>query len=138
MKRTFIQTSILSKRLADISSGEDFEGDLNMAKREPKMMGEGLIQGLKEAVAHSQGELKLRSRSRELPRPAPKWTASQIRKLRKEVYQMSQPAFAILLNITAATVRSWEQGQKSPSGAAARLLQILANDHRTMERLIAA
>lgn len=109
-----------------------------MAKREPKTMADGLIQGLQEAVAHSRGELRLRNRSRELPKPAPKWTASQIRKLRKEVYQMSQPAFALVLNITAATVRSWEQGQKSPSGAAARLLQIMANDRHTVERLIAA
>jgi DNA-binding transcriptional regulator YiaG len=109
-----------------------------MAKREPKTMAEGLIQGLQEAVAHSRGELKLKTRSRELPKPAPKWSASQIRKLRKEVYQMSQPSFAILLNVTAATVRSWEQGQKSPSGAAARLLQILAGDRRSVEKLIAA
>ena len=109
-----------------------------MAKREPKTMAEGLIQGLEEAVAHSHGELKLRGRSRELPKAAPKWTSSQIRKLRKEVYQMSQPAFATLLNVTAATIRSWEQGQKSPSGAASRLLQIIAVDRQAIERLIAA
>jgi putative transcriptional regulator len=107
-----------------------------MAKKEPKTMAEGLIQGLQEAVAYSRGEVKLRTRTRELPKPAPKWTASQIRKLRKEIYHMSQPAFAILLNVTAATVRSWEQGQKSPSGAAARLLQIIANDRHMVEKLV--
>jgi len=38
---------------------------------------------------------------------------------------MSQASFAGLLNVSAKTVESWEQGVRKPGGAALRLLQIL-------------
>lgn len=106
-------------------------------KREPKSMGEGLIQGLQEAVAYGEGRLKLRGTAVEIPGPAPKWKAAAIRKLRKETFGLSQPLFAALLNVTTSTVRAWEQGRKTPSGAAARLLQLLAMDRTLMEKLAA-
>ncbi len=102
-----------------------------------KRMADGLIQGLQEAVAHSRGEKKLRTHTVEIPGPAPKWTATQIRHIRKDQFRVSQPIFAALLNIATSTVRAWEQGQKAPSGAAARLLQLLAMDQRLVERLAA-
>ena len=109
-----------------------------MAKgKKSKSMAEGLIQGLKEAVAHERGKLTLKERTVELAAPAPRWTTAGIRRLRNEILHMSQPVFAALLNVTTSTVRSWEQGQKAPSGAAARLLQLLAADHETVEKLVA-
>jgi len=100
-----------------------------------KRMAEGLMNGLNDALAHSRGEKKLRERTIEIPGPAPKWTATQIRQLRKERFGLSQPIFAALLNVTPSTVRAWEQGQKTPSGAAARLLQLVALDLGLVERL---
>jgi DNA-binding transcriptional regulator YiaG len=106
-------------------------------RRETKTMAEGLITGLKEALAYQRGKRTLRERTVELPAPAPKWTTARIRKLRSDVLHMSQPVFAALLNVKTATVRSWEQGQKTPSGAAARLLQLLAADPQRIERMVA-
>jgi len=106
-------------------------------KREPKNMADGLIQGLREAVQYSKGRLKAKEHKVEIPSPAPKWTPTSIRRLRKEGFGMSQPLFAALLNVTPATVRAWEQGQKNPSGAASRLLQLLSLDHHVMELLVA-
>lgn len=106
-------------------------------KREPKSMAEGLQQGLREAVEYSKGRLKAKEHVVEVPGPAPKWSSAAIRRLRKEALEMSQPIFAALLNVTPSTVRAWEQGQKTPSGAAARLLQLLSHDHHVMELLIA-
>ena len=106
-------------------------------KRESKNMADGLMRGLQEAVAYSKGRLKAKEHVVEVPGPAPKWTSSSIRRLRKEVYGMSQPLFAALLNVTPSTVRAWEQGVKTPSGAAARLLQLLSLDSRVMELLAA-
>src|SRR5438067_228277 len=106
-------------------------------KKEPKSMAEGLIQGLQEAVQYKRGQLKAKECTIEIPKPAPKWTSAQIRKLRKETHGMSQPVFAAYLNVTPSTVRSWEQGQKEPSGAAARLLQLLAIDYKTFQKLVA-
>lgn len=39
--------------------------------------------------------------------------------------QLSQPKFAEKLGISVATLRSWEQGLRKPSGAAKTLLDLL-------------
>ena len=100
-------------------------------------MVDGLMDGLRDALAHSRGKVELKERVREIPGPAPRWTPAKIRNLRKNTLKLSQPFFAAMLNVTASTVRSWEQGQKTPSGAAARLLQLLEADERVLERLVA-
>jgi DNA-binding transcriptional regulator YiaG len=106
-------------------------------RKRPKSMAEGLISGLEDAVAYQRGKRTLRERAVELPAPAPKWTTASIRKLRNEILHMSQPLFAAFLNVKPATVRSWEQGQKAPSGPAARLLQLLAADPKRIEKMVA-
>lgn len=39
-------------------------------------------------------------------------------------YQLSQREFAMLLGISVATLRNWEQGRRAPEGPARVLLQI--------------
>lgn len=103
--------------------------------KKKKTIEAGLLRGMKEAFAHSKGELALKESARELPGPAPDWTAKKIRELRKSIYAMSQEQFAIVLNVKVPTVRSWEQGQKVPSGSAARLLEVLSIDHGVVKKL---
>jgi putative transcriptional regulator len=103
--------------------------------RKKRIAGE-LLSSLKEAVQMTSGELKGRETLRKLSRPAPKWTKKSIKKLREEVFHMSQPIFASLLNVKPATVRAWEQGQRTPDGAAARLLEVLSNDIEIAEKLV--
>lgn len=79
------------------------------------------IQGMKEALAHSKGQLTLRTTI--VPRPAGKMTPAAIAKLRRTL-KASTPVFAAYLNVTPDTVRSWEKNRRQPSGAALRLLQI--------------
>jgi putative transcriptional regulator len=98
-------------------------------------MADGLLKGLKQAAQMERGELTGRERVRTLSRPAPKWTKHEIKRLRTEVFNMSQPVFASLLNVKAATIRAWEQGQRIPDGAAARLLEILAENSTLAEKL---
>lgn len=100
-----------------------------------KRMAEGLLKGLEQAVSIEQGNLSGREHRRALSRPAPKWTKKEIKKLRVNIFKMSQPIFASLLNVSTATVRAWEQGQRTPDGAAARLLEILATDINIVEKL---
>jgi putative transcriptional regulator len=38
---------------------------------------------------------------------------------------MTQPAFAAFLGVSASAVAQWERGAKSPSGPAARLLDVI-------------
>lgn len=98
-------------------------------------MGQDLIAGLQEAVSHARGAKKLRSRTVEILEPAGTWGKLKIVNLRKKVYGVSQPVFASMLSVTASTVRAWEQGQKSPSGAARRLLQVAELEPQVFERI---
>jgi hypothetical protein len=38
---------------------------------------------------------------------------------------LSRPLFAQILNVPVVTVRKWESGERTPSGAALRLLQVM-------------
>jgi putative transcriptional regulator len=55
---------------------------------------------------------------------APEFDAKKIARIRKGV-NVSQGVFAVYLNTTVSTVRQWEQGDKKPSGIAARMLQLV-------------
>ncbi|MGZ3653113.1 MAG: helix-turn-helix domain-containing protein [Bdellovibrionota bacterium] len=107
-------------------------------KKKKKSIEADLLKAMEEVLAYSQGKIKLKETLRELPGPAPRWTAKKIYELRKGVYQMSQTEFALLLNVGTPTVRSWEQGQKTPSGSAARLLEVLSIDKTIMTKLTAS
>lgn len=50
--------------------------------------------------------------------------AADIRRIRREA-NVSQAVFAAVLNVRKATVSSWEQGGKQPSGAALKLLDLV-------------
>lgn len=89
-------------------------------------LGQELIAGLEQALAHEKGTRMLRTSELELSEPARPWKKEQISQLRKQRFGVSQPVFASLLSVTASTVRAWEQGQKSPSGTARRLLEFAA------------
>jgi putative transcriptional regulator len=66
----------------------------------------------------------MREFEKDLLGPAPEFTPKEILKLREQ-YEVSQAVFAALLNVSVSTVQKWEQGQKEPSAAASRLLQIV-------------
>lgn len=61
-----------------------------------------------------------------MPDPVKRYTPEEVRQLRARLH-MSQGEFAVLVNVTMATVASWEQGRRPPSAAAARLLQVVDN-----------
>jgi len=98
-------------------------------------LGQELVAGLQEAGAHARGQKKLRTYTLEIPEPAKVWRKEQIAELRKRRFGMSQPVFASLLSVTASTVRAWEQGLKSPSGAARRLLELAEIEPEVFSRL---
>jgi putative transcriptional regulator len=97
-------------------------------KRKP--IGEQIIDGLKEAIAYDRGRLS-RARVTRVPltvrvatvRPVPHYTGARIARLRARL-KLSQPIFALVLNVSPDTVRSWEQEKRAPDGAALRLLEV--------------
>jgi putative transcriptional regulator len=69
---------------------------------------------------------------------------SEVKKIRDQ-YGLSQDKFAILMGISTATLRNWEQGRRKPEGPARVLLQVaakhpdalldLANNRKTKKRI---
>jgi len=94
-------------------------------KKKKSMLGQALISGLIEAVAHERGEIKLKAAERELTPPAPKFSRTEIKRLRTEVLVCTQLEFASLLNVDVGTIRHWEQGLRKPSSSVYRLLEII-------------
>ena len=51
---------------------------------------------------------------------------------------MSQPVFARVLNVSAKTVQSWEQGVRTPQRGDLRLIQIIEKDPKIVRVLFGA
>jgi putative transcriptional regulator len=56
--------------------------------------------------------------------PVKELSPSEIKAIREEI-NVSQPVFAEVLNVSSSTVKHWEIGDKYPSGAALKLLNIV-------------
>ena len=56
--------------------------------------------------------------------PCPEFTPEQVQRIRTKS-RASQSVFAAFLNVGKTTVAAWEQGTKKPSGAAAKLLELV-------------
>ena len=83
-----------------------------------------LKEGLEDVLAHKEGKITLRSETIEIPEPPADYTAKEIKKIR-EKGRYSQSIFAKVLNVSIKTVQSWESGERFPSHAALRLLEIV-------------
>ena len=60
------------------------------------------------------------------------YDAAHIKAIRENLH-VSQSVFAAYLNTSPSTVRSWEQGGKSPQGTSLKLLNLVA--HKGLEAL---
>jgi putative transcriptional regulator len=49
---------------------------------------------------------------------------------------LSQAAFALRIGVPVATIRNWEQGQRSPQGPARILLALLERNPRIVEEIL--
>ena len=101
------------------------------SKRRP--LAERLKAGLTEAVQYAKGELTLRTAV--VPPPPPEVDANGVTSLRTRA-GMSQAVFARVLNVSTKTVQSWEQGERRPSQAALRMLQVVREDPQAVFRIV--
>jgi len=88
-----------------------------------KPLFERLKAGLEEGIGHAKGELSLKTVA--IPEKPPEIDAQTLAALR-EAAEMSQAVFAKVLNVSAKTVQSWEQGTRVPSMASRRLIQVFS------------
>ncbi len=100
-------------------------------KRRP--LPERLKAGLAEAVRFAKGELTLRTV--EVPAPPPEIAAEEVISLRT-MAGMSQAVFARVLNVSTKTVQSWEQGERKPSRAALRMLQVFRENPQSVFEIV--
>lgn len=103
-----------------------------MARQRRRTLGEKLVTSAREAVEIERGELEparisQHTAARSTVRPPPAYGAEQIREIRARM-RLSQPVFADALNVSAETIRAWEQGKREPDGPTLRLLE-LAEQH---------
>ena len=54
-----------------------------------------------------------------------------VRAVRAKLGQ-SQPEFALLIGVSVATLRNWEQGRRTPEGPALALLRVAARNPRAV------
>jgi len=94
---------------------------------EERSLGSLIIEGLEQAIAYERGEgpgrvVVLDARDAVVNMP-PTYDAGRVREVRRRL-ALSQQVFADALNVSSDTVKAWEQGTRTPSGAAMRLLEI--------------
>ena len=97
-----------------------------MARKKSKRFFEDLKESLEAVVAYERGE-RNDLRVTYVPSRPKKLSAAQIRAVRKSL-KASQVTFARMLNVSANTIESWEQGVRKPQAAALKLLHI-AKEH---------
>ncbi len=78
-------------------------------------IGQEILDGIREIKQYKAGEIELRARKLHQSAPAQEVRAK---------LELSQSAFAGLMGVSLRTVQDWEQGRRTPSGAARTLLRI--------------
>jgi len=93
-----------------------------MAKEVKVKVFDELRESLQGALGFERGEA-IDLRVTEVPSAPPKMRPRDVREIRHSL-NASQALFARFLNVSANTVRSWEQGTRRPQGADLKLLSI--------------
>lgn len=77
------------------------------------------------------------ARMKALCEEPPEYSPSRVVSIRTRIAKMSQAVFASFMNVSVSTVQKWESpsADKHPSGAAAKLLQLV--ESKGVEALIA-
>lgn len=105
-------------------------------------VGDLMVQGAKEALAHKRGQLrKVRvTRATVTVRdvdvvPPPEYRERDVQRVRERL-GLSQAVFADLLGASASTVRAWERGAREPSDMARRLLELAERQPEVFEDVL--
>lgn len=107
-----------------------------MKNKKQTKLGQGLIKGLKDAIAYEGKKMYLRTAEIEIPDVPPEFTKSQVKEVREQILKVSQPIFAKILGVSAGAVKSWELGTNTPNGSSARLIQMARVDPKKFKEII--
>ena len=90
---------------------------------------DGIMEGLKEALAYEKGTAAAETFARK--RSLPAVNVSEIR----NSLSMTQKAFALLLGVSTRTVEAWECGKSNPTPTAKKLMNLISEDHSLIAKL---
>jgi putative transcriptional regulator len=97
-------------------------------------VGDELIQGMKNAVAHARGR-KRAAREAVIAVSVPRRV--DVARIRRRL-RMSQEAFALRYGFSVKNIRNWEQGIRQPEGAARAYLTVIERAPKMVERALRA
>lgn len=86
-----------------------------------------LMESVREAGKILRGEMKP---SREFS-----FSAEDVQAIRKRL-KKSQDEFALMIGVSVATLRNWEQGRRQPHGPARALLKVAAENPKAVEKAL--
>jgi putative transcriptional regulator len=92
-------------------------------------LGNELIESMAEALAHAKGKRTGARVHKIAVEP------DEIQRARKTL-GLSQDQFAEAFGVSASTLRKWEQGQRTPTGAARTLLKIIQHEPKAVVRVL--
>lgn len=98
-------------------------------------LGQGLLKGLKEAVAFESGKMDLKTTTLEIPDVPPVFTKVEVKEVREQL-NVSQPIFAQILGVSDDAVKAWERGANKPGGSSARLIQMAKEDPKAFKAML--
>ena len=90
---------------------------------------EKLTESIRQAGKVKRGQLK--------PGRRTVFEPADIKAIRTKL-KMSQPEFALMIGVSVATLRNWEQGRRHPEGPARALLKVAAADPEAVARALAS
>lgn len=62
-------------------------------------------------------------------------SANDVKRIRNDIFHMSQSSFALALGVSKKTVEAWECGSNVPSSTTKKLLYLLENNPHLMKQL---
>ena len=82
-----------------------------------------LLTSIKQAGRISRGKLK--------PARVTTFRPANVKSVREKL-KASQAEFALMIGVSVATLRNWEQGRRTPDGPAMALLRVAARNPRAV------
>jgi putative transcriptional regulator len=86
-----------------------------------------LVESVREGGRILRGEAK--------PSRVFTFTADDVKSIRKKL-KKSQDEFAMMIGVSVATLRNWEQGRRQPHGPARALLRVAAENPKAVEKAL--
>jgi putative transcriptional regulator len=88
---------------------------------------EQLLNSVREAGRIRRGEAK--------PARSAAFAPANVKAIRAKL-KKSQAEFALMIGVSVATLRNWEQGRRTPEGPALALLRVASLEPRAVERAL--